>query len=114
MAIIPTNKLMPGMVLKSAVNDITGRLLLGKGVEIGQKHLTIFKTWGITEVDIEGDVEDDAVKEDGVIQVDEETLCKAREEVLELFAFTDMDNSTITKEIFHLSVQHKIDRLNGV
>ncbi len=114
MAIIPTNKLTPGMVLKSAVNDMTGRLLLGEGVEICQKHITIFKSWGITEVDIEGDVEGEAVEEDVVTQVDEETLYKAMEELQELFAFTDLNNSPVTKELFRLSVQHKIDRLNGV
>ncbi|MGD0281494.1 MAG: hypothetical protein ABSB95_03940 [Dissulfurispiraceae bacterium] len=113
MAIIPTDKLAPGMVLKSAVNDITGRLLLGKGVEIGQKHLTIFKSWGITEVDIEGDVEDN-VAEYVVIKVDEETLLKLNKEMQALFAFTDLDNSQVTKEIFRLCVQHKIDSLNGV
>ena len=114
MAIIPTNKVTPGMALKSAVNDITGRLLLGKGVEICHKHLTIFKSWGITEVDIEGEVEGEAVEEDAVVQVDEETLYKAREELQELFSFTDLNNSQVTKEIFRLSVQHKIDRLKGV
>ena len=101
------------MVLKRAVNDITGRLLLGEGVEICHKHITIFKSWGITEVDIEGEVETEAVEEDVVIQVDEETLYKAKEELQELFAFTDLNNSPVTKEIFRLSVQHKIDRLNG-
>lgn len=101
------------MVLKSDVNDITGRLLLGQGVEICWKHVTILKTWGITEVDIEGDVEGDAVEE-AVIQVDEETLNRVRKELEELFAFTDLINSPVTKEIFRLSVQHKINRLHGV
>jgi hypothetical protein len=113
MAIIPTNKLTPGMVLKSPVNDITGRLLLGEGVEICLKHLNIFKSWGITEVDIEGDVEGDSV-EDFVVEVDEATLLEAKKEMEELFAFTDVSNSAVTKEIFRLSVQHKIDSLSGV
>ncbi len=113
MAIIPTSKVAPGMVLKNAVNDITGRLLLGKGVEICHKHLTILKSWGITEVDIEGDAEGGAV-EYVVIKVDDETLFKLNKELQELFAFTDLNNSQVTKEIFRLSVQHKIDRLNGV
>ncbi|MBF0505807.1 MAG: hypothetical protein HQL09_03130 [Nitrospirae bacterium] len=114
MAIIPTNKLTPGMVLKSAVNDITGRLLLGEGVEICRKHITIFKSWGVTEVDIEGDAEGGDVQEDVVIQVDEETLYKAKKEIQELFVFNDLNNSPVTEEIFRLSVQNKIDRLHGV
>jgi hypothetical protein len=113
MAIISINKLAPGMVLKSAAKDITGRLLLEKGVEIYEKHITIFKTWGLTEVDVEGDVEGDNVEE-VTIQVDEETLYKATKELQDLFAFADLNNSPVTKEIFRLSLQHKIDRLSGV
>jgi hypothetical protein len=113
MAIIPTSKLTHGMVLKNAVKDITGLLLLGEGIEICGKHITILKTWGITEVDIEGDVKGDAV-EDVVIQVDEETLYKSEKELQELFTFTDLNNSPVTKEIFRLSVQHKTGILKGV
>lgn len=113
MAIIPTAKLAPGMVLKSAVNDITGLLLLGEGIEIRGKHITIFKTWGIAEVDIEGDFKGDSV-EDAVVQVDEDTLCRAEKELRELFAFTDLHNSPVTKEIFRLSVQHKAGVPGGV
>ncbi len=101
------------MVLKSAVKDITGRLLLGGGVAICWKHITIFKAWGITEVDIEGDAEGEAVEE-VVAQVDEETLDRVRKELEELFALTDLNNSPVTQEIFRLSVQHKIDRLHGL
>jgi hypothetical protein len=113
MAIIPTAKLAPGMVLKSAVNDITGLLLLSEGIEICGKHITILKTWGITEVDIEGDVKSDS-DEGAVIQVDEDTLCRVENELRELFAFTDLDNSPVTKKIFRLSVQHKAGIPRGV
>lgn len=112
MAIISTTKLLPGMVLKSAVKDITGRLLLGEGVEISEKHINIVKAWGIFEVDIAGEVTDEAVQV-GEIEIDDETRRKVEKELQELFVFTDLSNSSITKEIFRLSFQHKVDRLKG-
>lgn len=60
MGMIPIDSLETGMVLASNVNDRTGRLLLGSGVELTQKHLIVLRTWGIEEADIEG-VEGEAV-----------------------------------------------------
>jgi hypothetical protein len=113
MAIIPIIKLKPGMVLKSAAIDTTGRLLLGEGAEIAQKHITLFKTWGMTEVDIEGDVEAGEA-EDISTQVDEETLQRTEKELQELFIFTDLTNSQVIKEIFRVSMQLKTGMLREV
>ena len=43
-----------GMVLASDVHDRSGRMLLGAGAELTQKHLVIFRTWGVLEADIVG------------------------------------------------------------
>jgi len=45
------------MELNSDVVDRQGRVLLKKGVIITEKHLRVFNTWGVLEVDIKGDVE---------------------------------------------------------
>jgi hypothetical protein len=60
MAIFPIDNLEPGMTLKSAVSDRSGRLLLPAGVELTGKHLNIFRMWGVSEADIaaEGDDKD--------------------------------------------------------
>lgn len=100
------------MVLKNAVNDVTGQLLLGEGVEIISKHITILKTWGVTEVEIEGDAQGDAV-EDALTQVDEEALHNAEKELQKLFGLADLENSSVTKEIFRLTVRHKAEMLGG-
>ncbi|WP_291323384.1 HDOD domain-containing protein [Desulfonatronospira sp.] len=47
--------LKPGMVLEDDVRDFNGRFLLGRGLSIEEKHLRIFKIWGVSEVDIHGD-----------------------------------------------------------
>ncbi len=54
MGMVPIDNLEIGMVLASDVKDRTGRLLLGEGIELTQKHLMIFRTWGIAEADIAG------------------------------------------------------------
>ncbi|MBF0380411.1 MAG: hypothetical protein HQL69_05295 [Magnetococcales bacterium] len=51
MAIKRIKEVVPGMVLNAAVHDKSGRLLLGKGVTISQKHMMVFMTWGVSEVD---------------------------------------------------------------
>lgn len=54
MGMVPIDKLETGMVLAADVQDSTGRLLLGSGIELTQKHLVIFRTWGVEEADIAG------------------------------------------------------------
>ena len=45
------------MELGSDVVDRQGRILLKAGVELTEKHLRIFNTWGVLEVDIKGEVD---------------------------------------------------------
>ena len=54
MGMVPLEQLETGMVLASDVLDRNGRMLLGAGAELNQKHLTIFRTWGVAEADIAG------------------------------------------------------------
>ncbi|MFV0422167.1 HDOD domain-containing protein [Oleidesulfovibrio sp.] len=46
--------LKTGMVLAEDVMGRDGRRLLGAGAELEERHLRIFKAWGVTEADIEG------------------------------------------------------------
>ncbi|MBF0625474.1 MAG: hypothetical protein HQL82_11790 [Magnetococcales bacterium] len=49
---LPIAQISPGMIVDSDVRDLSGRLLLGKGQEVTAKHLLIFKTWGVAEIDV--------------------------------------------------------------
>ena len=55
---IPTDNLIPGMVLASDVRDRSGRLLLTGGTELNDRHLYILRTWGIIEAEVAGEEED--------------------------------------------------------
>lgn len=46
--------LEPGMVLARDVRGSNGLVLLGAGVEISERHIQIFRSWGVGEVEIKG------------------------------------------------------------
>lgn len=52
MLTVPSDAIQPGMVLADDIYDFQGRFILGKGVELNEKHLRIIKTWGLTEISI--------------------------------------------------------------
>lgn len=53
MGVINAIDLRPGMVLEQDVVLASGRRLLAKGAAIEEKHLRIFKAWGVTEAFVE-------------------------------------------------------------
>jgi hypothetical protein len=46
--------LEPGMVLARDVRASSGVVLLGAGVEISERHIQIFRSWGVNEVEVKG------------------------------------------------------------
>ena len=48
--------LKPGMILEHAVKNNQGVLLLEAGVKITKKNIRIFKSWGVTDVTVKGEV----------------------------------------------------------
>ncbi len=49
------DNVQPGMVLAEDLRDRHGRFLLAKGMPVQEKHLRIFKIWGVSEVAVEGE-----------------------------------------------------------
>ncbi|MBW2657514.1 MAG: hypothetical protein JRC59_07415, partial [Deltaproteobacteria bacterium] len=100
-----TDKLKPGKILAQEVRDISGRLLLARGNEIGVNHIRIFKTWGVSEVTVEGPAR-------GNEKPDPESNPEILEQVIEtaktLFQHADLDHPVI-KKIFNLSVQFRCE-----
>ncbi|MFH1624597.1 MAG: hypothetical protein ABID54_05500 [Pseudomonadota bacterium] len=54
MGIINISELEPGMRLEEPVCTPDGRMLLREGVQVTEKHISIFKSWGVTEAAVEG------------------------------------------------------------
>jgi hypothetical protein len=100
MGIIHINKLKPGMVLDQEVRDINGRLLLKSDKEIQSSHIRIFKTWGVTEVNIRGG---NSSRDTSTGPADPQLIEKTKEKTKELFQHADLEHPAI-KEIFRIAV----------
>ncbi len=105
MAIVNIDYLKPGMILNSDVKDINGRLLLTGGTELIEKHLCIFRAWGVTEADIQG-LTDQDVEAFVTGKIDPLILEKAEKDLSEIFRHTDCNHPAI-KELFRLCVLRK-------
>ena len=103
MGLISINDLQPGMVLAAEVNDRSGRMLLAAGNEITEKHLRIFKRWGVVEVDVAGT---DQASVDQIVdsETDAVALEEAERRADDLFRHTAADDPVI-RELRRLAVR---------
>ena len=103
MGVTHINDLKPGMILEEEVRDINGRLLLKKDKKIQSSHLRIFKIWGVTEVNIQGN---NGNKKPSASPASPERVEKIHEDTKNIFRFVDLEHPAI-KEIFRISVDFR-------
>jgi hypothetical protein len=111
MANIDIAHLQPGMIVNSDVITNLGRLLLPAGTEITGKHLHVFRTWGITEVDIQSDTEQEITAAD-TAQIDPVLLQEVETELNELFRHTDREHPFI-KKLYSVCITRKVSNEPG-
>ncbi len=110
MGLVQIDNIEVGMVLASDVKDRNGRMLLGAGAELTQKHLVVFRTWGIVEVDIAGI--DYAQEESSVpAEMDPAAVAAAEEELRPRFLHSGTEHPAL-KELLTLAAIKKVQ--NGV
>ena len=88
--------LKPGAILEQPVKNHQGVLLLEAGVRITKKNIRIFKSWGVTEVTVKGQVPretDSAGQPEPRINASEEMQLKEK--------FTDVLDDPVMVEIFN-------------
>lgn len=97
MGIISVDKVKPGMVLAEKVLTAKNMMLLPEGVTITEGHMMTFRTWGIVEVNVlgEGDDEGDEV-------LSEEDRAALEEEVRMLFKHNKL-NGEFTSKLFEIA-----------
>jgi len=100
---VALDQLKEGMILFEEARDINGRLLLGEGSEIKSSHISIFKKWGITEIAIAGEVEN---QEDDKTGIDFELFERAAKNIKNIFQHAGL-RQPFMKELFRLSVLHR-------
>ncbi len=106
MGLLALDKLEAGMVLAKNVQDRNGRVLLGAGAELTQKHLTIFRTWGVSAVDVTGS--DEVSNELSLpTEIDAATLDAAEKSLLPHFSHCGIEHPAI-RELLRLVAIRKI------
>jgi hypothetical protein len=96
-----------GMVLANDVHDRAGRMLWGVGAELTQKHLTIFRTWGVLEADIVGLGSDEGAADQVPADVDPLELAAAEQELAPIFRHTNRVHPAIV-ELMRLAALRKV------
>ena len=110
MARIDLYSLKTGMTLKADVRDITGRLLLKAGEVITDRHLSIFKAWGVTEAEV--DTPEGAPDEGNILFCDPQFIAESEAALHRIFILTDMTDPFI-KELYMRATARKAKILGG-
>jgi hypothetical protein len=97
---INLENLKPGMILASSVTERGGRVLLGAGVELTEKHISIFRKWGVTEADVQNITQEEATAS-VTSQLDPLVLREAENRMTKLFQLTDR-NQPFVQELYRL------------
>ena len=87
MPLVEVGDLEEGMILGKDIKDRSGRTLLKADMELSEKHLKIFKTWGISHVEIQGD--DTPADLQSIIDAHPELEEQAEETAVNLFQHVD-------------------------
>lgn len=96
-----------GMVTSDVVRDGKGRVLLGAGMEITEKHLRMIKTWGVSALQIEGvnDVSDDVAAP----EVTDDHVDAAEDTVAHLFKHAGQKNPLLRRLYKAAVARHAAD-----
>lgn len=105
MGVLHINDITEGMVLAGDITNRHGTVLLKAGSALSAKEILILKTWGITEIDVEG-VDRDKVEQREMESLSPEVLKKIEGELAELFP-EDAD-SPIMQELFRITRKFKL------
>ncbi len=100
MGIINLEDIQVDMVIASDIKERSGRVLLAEGSKISEKHLRVFRMWGITEADIKG-IEKEELTANVVAQLDQNIFQEVEIKTRERFCHVDMKHPFI-KELFRL------------
>ena len=96
------NNLTPGMILGADVRDRSGRLLLGSGTELADRHIYVLRTWGVIEVEIAG-ADDDSAGTNFSNAIDPEKWEAIASEITPLFHYTDQNHPAV-KELMRMRI----------
>jgi len=106
MGVINIADVRPDMVLAADVKDRHGHVLLKEGETITDKHVKIFKMWGITDLDVRG-VDQAVIEARAAEEVDPEVLEAAERVARDKFRHADGEDPVV-RELIRLFKHHYI------
>lgn len=109
MATVNIDDLQPGQVLAIDATHHSGKVLLKAGATLTENHLKIFRTWGLTRVEVEGD---DSAFSDASNENNHELIEQVKTELQARFQHVDLKHPAM-KEIFHLGVCYHTRKLKS-
>jgi len=112
MARIPIEAAKAGMKLTKEVADATGQVLARGGVEITDKHLRVFRSWGVMHIDIEGE-ETQTPEEQLLAQAPPQVRAKAEETAQDLFCAANLDHP-VMRQLFDIAVVRSLKGFLGI
>lgn len=98
-------QLKPGMVLAKDVQNFQGLLLLKANTVISEKNIKVFKTWGVTSVEIDGDSDKNRQK---TSESPSELKTSVEMEMAE--RFSKSMNNPIMVEVMKVATEIKIEK----
>ncbi|MDE1171085.1 MAG: hypothetical protein PW734_07755 [Verrucomicrobium sp.] len=105
MAFISVEEAKAGLVLEDSVKNSHGQLLVAAGTTLTERHLTLLRSWGVTQVPVSASGA--AAKElADSQQLSQENLAKAETSLLEIFSLAQADDP-VMQEIYRQCVARK-------
>ncbi len=104
MGYVAVDQLKQGMILEENVRDVNLRLLMSKGQKITEKHLRIFKIWGVSQVSIVGGA---TPENDRLPEMSDENIAAVKEAIQSVFKNADLGHPTL-KQIFKVCLIHRL------
>jgi hypothetical protein len=100
------------MELAEDVRGSTGMVLLGSGAVISDRHIGIFKSWGVTQVDIKG-AEKEAINAEKLAQLTDAERHTIDTELNRLFQRNDPLDPVI-EELRRICLRRESERAAGL
>lgn len=110
MGLLNISDVKPGMITNKPVYTPQGFLLLKEGITLNERHIRIFKSWGVLQIDIIG------VKKEDIEDIEKKKLTKQEIEDIEnklnkKFS-TWKTNDEFSKEIIRITKKIMIEEIS--
>ncbi|HXX64597.1 MAG TPA: hypothetical protein VEO56_12450 [Bacteroidota bacterium] len=116
MGLINISDVQPGMVLSDDVQDRHGQVLLRKGETIVEKHVKIFRMWGVTDLNVTG-TDEEVVETRSAEAFDPALVSEAETVAQERFRHADANDPVICELMrlfkYHYLLDHQREASNA-